>query len=522
MKENLFKYIFFVIIILLLLLSINILYKNKKINENSEQEKNKQFLKISNEINIGLTGYDTMNPILSFNRDIQYIDKLVFDSLLSITNDFKTENSLAKEFSKINSKEYIIRLKDDIYWHDGTNFTAKDVSFTINGLKGNNVNSIYKENVKNISEVQEIDDYTIKILLSEEIPFFEYMLSFPILSSNNYDENTLEAKDKILIGTGKYRIVEVESNEIKLEKTTKNSKGRILTINLILEDSIKSLYNKFSKKEVDYIVTDNIDYEKYLGTMGYNTNICIGREYEYLILNTKNKLLSNPSVRQAINYAIDIKSINFNIYNNKYSNCNFPIDYGSYLFDKEKYEKYDVSKAKNFLIDNGWKYTNKTWRKNGNILSFNLLVDIDNEKRLLAAKEIEKQLEEVGIKINIIQANNNSYKNYVRNNNYDIILTGKKVSLIPDLNSYLGEENLSNYNNEKINDLLRQAEDIEDTSYLKEKYNEIEAIYEEDVPFISLYSNSIFILTNSSLKGNFSCNWYNLYYNIDNWYKIEK
>ena len=51
---------------------------------------------IIKELNIGIAEYDNINPILSNNRDIQYIDKLIFQSLMDITYDFKIENLLAK------------------------------------------------------------------------------------------------------------------------------------------------------------------------------------------------------------------------------------------------------------------------------------------------------------------------------------------------------------------------------------------------------------------------------------------
>ena len=41
------------------------------------------------------------------------------------------------------------------------------------------------------------------------------------------------------------------------------------------------------------------------------------------------------------------------------------------------------------------------------------------------------------------------------------------------------------------------------------------------MPFISLYFNSVFILSNKNLKGDVKGNWYNIYYNIDNWYKTK-
>ena len=68
------------------------------------------------------------NPILNHNRDMQYVFKLVYLPLLDITKNFKIENKLAKEFSKINSKTYIVKLREDVYWQDKTKFNAQDVS----------------------------------------------------------------------------------------------------------------------------------------------------------------------------------------------------------------------------------------------------------------------------------------------------------------------------------------------------------------------------------------------------------
>ena len=59
------------------------------------------------------------------------------------------------------------------------NFSAKDVKFTIDLLKS--TDTIFSENVKNISSAEVIDDSTVKINLSEETYFFENNLIFPIM-----------------------------------------------------------------------------------------------------------------------------------------------------------------------------------------------------------------------------------------------------------------------------------------------------------------------------------------------------
>ena len=165
MKTSVFRYIFFIVVIVLVGISIYVLYKDSK-KTPIEIKNSKTELNIEGEINIGITGFDTINPLTSKNRDVQYIDKLIFQSLLDISYDYKIENLLAEEFSKINSTTYIVKLKDDIYWHDGTQFTAQDVIFTIKNLQDSKINSIYKDNVSKIKIVEQIDKYTVKIILT--------------------------------------------------------------------------------------------------------------------------------------------------------------------------------------------------------------------------------------------------------------------------------------------------------------------------------------------------------------------
>ena len=66
------------------------MYKDGK-NEIDNIQNNELEINMVRELNIGISGYDTINPILSNNRDIQYIDKLIFEPLVDITNDFKIE-----------------------------------------------------------------------------------------------------------------------------------------------------------------------------------------------------------------------------------------------------------------------------------------------------------------------------------------------------------------------------------------------------------------------------------------------
>lgn len=514
------KYIFFTIVILMIGLAIYFLYKDSKTKvyavENNELEIN-----MIRELNIGISEYDTINPILSNNRDIQYINKLIFDPLIDISYDFRIQNQLAKEFSKINNTTYIVKLREDVYWHDREKFTADDVIFTINNLKSNNINSIYKDNVKDIKEVQKIDDYTVRIILNNKVDFFEYMTCIPILASHSYDEN-FNSKTTLPIGTGKFKVTKIEDSNILIEKSNSQNESKIVKINLVLEESAKDLYVALSKNEIDFMITDNIEYEDYIGSLGYNVNQICNREFDYLVLNNENTILNNKEIRKAINYAIDKNEINYNIYNNKYKTSNFPLDYGSYLYNSVNKIEYDVNKAKSILLENGWTLKNNTWTKNGRSLRLRLLVNRENQKRVKTAENIKEELSEIGIIIDVVVVNNTQFNKYIKYKNYDIILTGNVVASNPNLGTYFSDGNLSNFSNEEVNNIINEIKNVDNQEeFLKEKYTRIVEIYEEEMPFISLYFSNLFILSNKSLKGNLEANWYNVYYNIDSWYKVE-
>ena len=61
---------------------------------------------------------------------------------------------------------------------------------------------------------------------------------------------------------------------------------------------------------------------------------------------------------------------------------------------------------------------------------------------------------------------------------------------------------------------------IENKEVLKQEYENIIKEYYETKPFISLYFSTYIILHTRNLKGDFTGNWYNFFYNIDTWYKV--
>ncbi len=156
-------------------------------------------------------GFDTINPILSNNKNVQDITKLIYDPLVTLTSDYKAEPSLAKEWAKQSDNSYLIKLRENVRWSDGQKFTSEDVKFTIDRLK--EISSIYSYNVQYVTEVEIVDDYTVKIKLDREVPFFEYQLTFPILSNDYYSGVDFSNTDKNAAPVGTRKIYNYRSSK---------------------------------------------------------------------------------------------------------------------------------------------------------------------------------------------------------------------------------------------------------------------------------------------------------------------
>lgn len=107
----------------------------------------------------------------------------------------------------------------------------------------------------------------------------------------------------------------------------------------------------------------------------------------------------------------------------------------------------------------------------------------------------------------------------LENKNYELIIAGTNIGLSPDLNTYLGEGNIANYTNEEVSSIMNDIANIKDENLLKEKYKRLYEIYKNDSPYKSLYINKKTIIYSSNLVGDITPNSYNIFYNIENWYR---
>lgn len=98
-------------------------------------------------------------------------------------------------------------------------------------------------------------------------------------------------------------------------------------------------------------------------------------------------------------------------------------------------------------------------------------------------------------------------------------LPGVTVGVSPTLERYFGEGNLANYTNAEAEEILKELHNITDEKTLKEKYEKLRQIYEDDRAYIGLYFSTITSVYGKGLTATAKNNWFNIFYDIENWHR---
>lgn len=452
------------------------------------KEETKEYI-LNDTLYMGIVNFDILDPIKSNNIYVQQLSKLVYNSLFLISEKFKPEKDLVDEMYKLDDLTYIIKLKSNVLWHDNTLLVANDILYTIDKIKMDS-KSIYYKNVENIKSTKIIDEYTIKLELSKIDNFLEYNLIFPII------------KNDVTVGTGAYSIKELEEKIILSSETLYLKK-----IEFKKYKDLGEMYIAFKNGELDLISTKNDMYNELLGDIGFNKKEYRGREYTYLKINLDR--VKENEIREMLYYAINKKEIISKVYENTHYQAEFPLDTNSWLYVDSVQHKYDIEKSIQILESAGWKYKNASWEKSGSKLNLNILVDSMDETKNEILYIIKNQLSKIGIGFNINKVSTKLYESYVDSDKYDIILKNNNLSIIPKLGEYFGKD-------------IEISSDMQDIRELIKFYSNLESKYISELPFIMLSCNKETLIYSDKIYGSITPNWYNIFYNIDTWKKIEK
>ncbi|MBS8262756.1 ABC transporter substrate-binding protein [Roseibium polysiphoniae] len=172
-------------------------------------------------------GPDSMDPHYSALGPHAEAAKHIYDTLVWSAEDLQIEPGLATSWTPIDDDTWEFKLREGVKFHDGSDFDAEDVKFSIEripAVTGPTTTEIY---VRRIKEVEIVDPHTLRLHTdgpAATLPY-DFVRLFIVSSDAAADYSTSETAAEgfnsgaAAVGTGPYKLVSWEpKGDLVLER----------------------------------------------------------------------------------------------------------------------------------------------------------------------------------------------------------------------------------------------------------------------------------------------------------------
>lgn len=475
---------------------------------------------------------DTLNPVLTNNFYVQDFSMLIFESIVKLDRSQKPIPGLADKWEvSSDGLTWTFHIRDGVLWHDNEPLTSYDVEFTLEMINNSNlsINPIYRNITQNIATYAAIDRSTFKIVLKTPNSFTAELMTFPILPKHYFLGEDLSKTPKNMspIGTGPYKFEAYKTNSDVILVRNENwwnskNKGKdtpytpyIDKVDIRVFANRKDAIAAFQTKDVDVISLEKDESNRYNGRQDLLVKKYPNRNFEFIALNSSRAPLNNKIVRQAIAHALDKAKLINEILPGEAIASDIPVIPDTWLYDSSiLYYSPDGALAKEILSQNNISTP----------INLEMLVNNDNEKRLLIAQKISEQLKEVGINIHIKSVSWDTEIKQIKSRKYDLALIGVNTPATPDISfmysssEIQGGMNISGYSNASVDGYLSQMITEIDRDRKKGIFMNTREIINEEIPYIGLYFYYNEIVCNKKIRGEINPSLWSKYDTLPNWY----
>ncbi|WP_347509456.1 ABC transporter substrate-binding protein [Phaeobacter sp. CAU 1743] len=127
----------------------------------------------------------TMDPHSQNEGPTIAMNGQIYESLVTRDADLTLQPELAESW-EAGSDGWTFKLREGVKFHDGADFTAEDVVFSFE--RANHEASDYKEQAKNVTSVEVIDDYTVKLMTDGPNPILPNQLTSIYMMDKGWSE----------------------------------------------------------------------------------------------------------------------------------------------------------------------------------------------------------------------------------------------------------------------------------------------------------------------------------------------
>lgn len=443
---------------------------------------------------LSYTQSDSLNPFDAKTQNNQVLCQLVFESLFTLDENYKSALNIASSYSYSDPKTLNVAITSGIKFTNGETITANDIERSFDNAKKS---EYWGNTLAGIASCSADSASTVTFKLEYANPYAHNLLTFPIVAKD-------ESQSGFPVGSGRY-YYDYENSDIVL-KANKEKVGfapKITTIHLENITSLDSIDNAVNIGNISFAFRDLSKYSSKKISAGkklVNMNNLV-----YIGINNKSGATSNAYIRKAISLAVDREVLVKSAYGNFAQSASSVFNPQFELSQTKLFEKdADINAAKQAIAQSG--ITD---------LSLNLLVNNNNTDRLACAKLVKQQLESAGFYVNIVEAGFDEYANYIINENFNLYIGEIKLTNDMNLNAFFTNAGTAKY-----------GIDIDgETSYEYYDYLNGDAelgsfllAFSNEMPYVPLIYRKGMVCFSKAMSGDVQSTDTDYFGNIENWY----
>ncbi|MFP4213306.1 MAG: ABC transporter substrate-binding protein [Desulfohalobiaceae bacterium] len=446
------------------------------------------------------------NPYQHYPRGPGYVRmSWVFDTLVWKDQEGYVP-ALAKSWSYDQDEQaYSFQLQPDAKWHDGRPVTARDVAFTVRYFQKH---PYYWISVDDIKEVEVKGEQEVLIHLKRPYSAFlsDVGSTMPVLPQHiwqSVEDPRKFVQPQAFIGSGPYKFADFskEKGSYLFQSFEDYYQGQPKAKRLIYvraEQPMVSLTTgQVDQARIQPQMADKLErqgFEVIRDERGWNKK---------LMINHKKSPTDKKRFRQALAYAMDRQELVDKAQQGFGRPASFgllSVDHRMYNPDLPKYGP-DPDKARSLLQELGYEMTDSGFlAKDGEVLELELLTsDIGTGGQREQGRDgevLKQQLQAAGIKVDLVNMEQTSTDNKVKNWDFDLAISGHGgVSGDPRiLNEMIsskygaGSVNSARFDeNQELNRLLEEQLREMDKAERKKIVMRIQELHARELPAIPLY-----------------------------------
>jgi peptide/nickel transport system substrate-binding protein len=433
------------------------------------------------------------------------LGQTVWDTLLfrdPVTHEYKGQ--LAKSWKQIDDRTLEFELRQGVKFHNGEDFDADSVVYTLNYVADPANKAVTQENVRWIQKAEKIDKYKVRVISKEPFPAAKDYLAttLPIYPAKYYKEAGPMGMNAKPVGSGPYKVVEyIPGKSITLEKfdgyfkDSPRPQAKIGKVRIrIIPDRQTQMAEVLSGGE-DLIMNVPKDQAEKLQTMP-NLQVVSGNTMRIVflqmnVLDGAPAPLKDPRVRKAIAHAIDREAILKNIVGGGeiINTICTPSQVGC-THDGAPVYKYDPALAKKLLAEAGY--------PNG------FEIDIHAYRERNQTEAIINYLQAVGIKAKLNFLQYAAMRDQVRAHKTALVHQTWGSNLVNDVSAstpvYYGGGADDVARNPQVKELLDKGDHTVDEKARRDYYRKALNLIAENAYAVPLWSLPVYYVANKELN----------------------